>query len=159
MTYIVEQFEAMTAFLSAPEAQSKQSDDHLFSELEHLPGGDDAQGISKEEAEAYVCEVGKFIKAVKKHAGDMEQRLAEVKQLNGIQLEVIKELRHELRHSAAKQDVPDHTFEEADEPPPPETEPEQKEEEEEEPKSSKIKIMWAAACEALDLVNDMLYEW
>ncbi|KAF2655959.1 hypothetical protein K491DRAFT_678462 [Lophiostoma macrostomum CBS 122681] len=164
MAYIVEQFEAMTSFLSAPEAQSKQSDEHLFSELEHLPGGDTAQGISKVEAEAYVCEVGKFIAAVKKHAGDMEQRLEEVKQLNGIQLDVIKELRHELRNNVAKQDRHDRTPDRDDDHPPLETELEGREdgedkEDEEEPKSSYSKTIWVAAGDALDTISDMLYEW
>ncbi|KAF2272810.1 uncharacterized protein EI97DRAFT_436586 [Westerdykella ornata] len=97
MEYIIGQFEAMTSYLSAPEAQSKQLDEHLFSELEKVEGVDKSQRLTKEEAEAYVAEVGAFIQGVRVHAAELQTRLDETKQLNEIYVDIISDLRQELR--------------------------------------------------------------
>lgn len=140
MEYIISQFEAITSYLSAPEAQSKQSDDHLFSELENSFVGDRAPTITKEEAEAYVAEVGEYIESVKKHARDMKMRFEEVKQLNEINLEIITDLRTELRSQEERslQITPKKIIRVA---------------------RSKRKGFWVAIGEALDQVGEMLYEW
>jgi hypothetical protein len=102
MENLISQLENMTSCLSAPESQSKHTEEHLFSELENTPeyaengATIEAQPINKAEAEAYVAEVGHFIESVKKHTKDMETRLDEVKTLNDINFEVIAELRKEL---------------------------------------------------------------
>ncbi|KAF2829743.1 hypothetical protein CC86DRAFT_367681 [Ophiobolus disseminans] len=107
MEYIVGQFEAMTSFLSAPDAQTRKTDDHLFSEPS--PGAglgiiDDEDGgmakpdyISKHAHEAYVAQVGAYIEGVKRYIEDLKMRLDEVKMLNGIQLDVINDLRRQMK--------------------------------------------------------------
>lgn len=109
MEFIVRQFEAMTSYLSAPESQSRKTDDHLFSELDQPSGAglgitdkDDAPArgldyISKEAHEAYTTEVGTYIQGVKKYIEDLKMRLDEVKTLNSIQLDVITDLRRQMR--------------------------------------------------------------
>jgi hypothetical protein len=103
MEFIVRQFEAMTSYLSAPDAQTRTTDDHLFSDPELPPNaglgiGDNARmektdSVSKEAHDAYVTEVGHYIAGVKKYIQDLKMRLDEVKTLNGIQLDVINDLR------------------------------------------------------------------
>jgi hypothetical protein len=109
MEFIVRQFEAMTSYLSAPDAQSKTTDDHLFSEEGLTPGAglgisdaDDAHMakldyVSKEAHDAYVNEVGTYIAGVKKYIEDLKMRLDEVKTLNSIQLDVITDLRRQMK--------------------------------------------------------------
>jgi hypothetical protein len=108
MEYIVQQFESMTSFLSAPEAQTKIINDHL-SELQHSTGAglgitetDGARKakmdqISREAHDAYVDEVGTYIASVKNYVADLKMRLDEVKTLNSIQLDVITDLRRQMK--------------------------------------------------------------
>jgi hypothetical protein len=109
MEFIVRQFEAMTSYLSAPESQTRTTDEHLFSEPEQSP--DTGLGItntgevrtakldyiSREAHDAYVAEVGTYIGGVKKYIEDLKMRLDEVKMLNGIQLDVINDLRRQMK--------------------------------------------------------------
>jgi len=109
MEFIVRQFEAMTSYLSAPDSQSRKTDDHLFSELDQPSGtglgitgrGDsgveDSDYISREAHEAYIAEVGKYIQGVKRSIEDLQMRYDEVKTLNSIQLDVITDLRRQMR--------------------------------------------------------------
>jgi hypothetical protein len=109
MEYIVAQFEAMTSFLSAPDAQTRTTDDHLFSEPDQpastglgITHADDARtakldAMSKEAHDAYVAEVGAYIQGVKKYIEDLKMRLDEVKMLNSIQLDVINDLRRQMK--------------------------------------------------------------
>src|SRR5262249_46209938 len=48
-------------------------------------------------ADEYVKEVGKFIEEVKRNSKALQDRFEEVRMLNEIQLEIIKDLRKELR--------------------------------------------------------------
>jgi len=109
MEYIVGQFEAMTSYLSAPDSQTKKTDEHLFSEAEPSPGA--GLGITHEEDQrvakvdymskaahdAYVAEVGSYIEGIKNYIEDLKMRLDEVKMLNGIQLDVINDLRRQMK--------------------------------------------------------------
>lgn len=109
MEFIVRQFEAMTSYLSAPESQSRKTDDHLFSELDQPSGAglgitgkgdagvEDSDYISREAHEAYVAEVGRWIQGVKRSIEDLKMRYDEVKTLNSIQLDVITDLRRQMR--------------------------------------------------------------
>lgn len=108
MEFIVRQFEAMTSYLSAPDAQSKTTDHHLFTEEGLTPGArlgisdTDARMakldyVSKEVHEAYVNEVGIYIAGVKKYIEGLKMRLDEVKTLNSIQLDVITDLRRQMK--------------------------------------------------------------
>lgn len=107
MEYIVGQFEAMTSYLSAPDAQTRKTDDHLFSEPS--PGAglgvtdnevgriSDRNYISKDAHDVYIAEVGRYIEGVKKYIEDLKMRLDEVKILNSIQLDVIDDLRRQMK--------------------------------------------------------------
>lgn len=106
MEYIVGQFEAMASYLSAPEAQTKATDEHLFSDPEHslgLASTDSQKADADIEAKSalvnqeYVAEVGRYIDSVKKYIEDLKMRLDEVKTLNSIQLDVIYDLRRQMR--------------------------------------------------------------
>jgi hypothetical protein len=108
MEFIVRQFEAMTTFLSAPDSQTKRTEDHLFSEEALTPGAGlgisetnarttTGDHISKEAHEAYVTEVGTYIAGVKRYIEDLKMRLDEVKTLNSIQLDVITDLRRQMK--------------------------------------------------------------
>ncbi|KAH8710071.1 hypothetical protein GQ44DRAFT_776835 [Phaeosphaeriaceae sp. PMI808] len=109
MEFIVRQFEAMTSYLSAPDAQTRITDDHLFSEPESSPGmrlgvlGVEDSRLSKKDYmskaahEAYVSQVGSYIEGVKKYIQDLKMRLDEVKTLNSIQLDVINDLRRQMK--------------------------------------------------------------
>ncbi|KAJ4297647.1 hypothetical protein N0V90_005541 [Kalmusia sp. IMI 367209] len=157
MEYLISKFEEMARVLSAPEAQTKQTDDHLFSEPE-LP--QDATGSSSPNDEAanahpdaqdvamsqgYILEVGRYIESVKTHVEDLTMRMDEVKQLNSIQLDIIDDLRRELKtkSSQLKQEMP------------------------EPPQKRKLlrnippqrKGFWSAVGEALDSVGVLLHEW
>ncbi|KAF2036151.1 hypothetical protein EK21DRAFT_96124 [Setomelanomma holmii] len=109
MEYIVAQFEAMTSYLSAPDAQTRRTDEHLFSEPEQasatglgITSSEDEQTaklehMSREAHDAYVAEVGNYIQGVKKYIEDLKMRLDEVKTLNSIQLDVINDLRRQMK--------------------------------------------------------------
>lgn len=175
MEYIIAQFEAMTSYLSAPEAQSRQSDDHLFPELD-VPLSGTGLGITarkeldtpkhEEETKAegpseeYVAEVSNYIEGVRRYTEDLRMRMDEVKQLNGIQLDIINDLRKELRDLHLKLEIEiqkeadseDKSTEELEKPETPkETTVSVKE-----PKKSPF---WAAFGDALDAFGDMFYNY
>lgn len=145
MEYIISQFEAMTSYLSAPEAQTKQSDDHLFSELENSFIVEKSRSLTKEEAEAYVAAVGEYIEGVERHHKDMKMRFEEVKELNGIQFEIIADLQQQLR-AKTEQAIPRAAVSEPIKSKTPEAIPQRK-------------GFWSSIGEALDQVGEMLYEW
>lgn len=109
MEFIVRQFEAMTSYLSAPDSQTRTTDDHLFSEpdtaaetglgiSEPAAGRASTSGsVSNEAHGAYVAEVEAYIHGVKKYISDLSMRLDEVKTLNSIQLDVIADLRRQMK--------------------------------------------------------------
>jgi hypothetical protein len=114
MEYIVAQFEAMTSYLSAPESQTRTTDEHLFSEQELEPEPepsstglgiiepqdahtDNDKTISRAAHDAYVAEVGSYIEGVKGYIKDLKMRLDEIRTLNSIQLDVINGLRQQMR--------------------------------------------------------------
>ncbi|KAF1917189.1 hypothetical protein BDU57DRAFT_450241 [Ampelomyces quisqualis] len=131
LEFIVQQFEAMTSYLSAPESQSRKTDDHLFPELDQPSGAglgvadmDDARAehpdyVSREAHEAYSTEVGKYIQGVKRYIEDLKMRLDEVKTLNSIQVDVITDLRRQMRavglDMRLKLDMRDHVSMDEDE--------------------------------------------
>lgn len=97
LEYIVAQFENMTSFLAAPTSQSRKSDDHLFADA------DPATRIRKDDwpkeaREAYIAEVSAYISGVKTYIADLKMRLDEVRTLNSIQIEVITELKRQMRN-------------------------------------------------------------
>ncbi|KAF2256793.1 hypothetical protein BU26DRAFT_473278 [Trematosphaeria pertusa] len=165
MEYLISQFEAMASYLSAPEAQSRQSDDYLFSELE-LPSNTTGLGITTPNGaevpngeqnasvdsmmDSYVLEVGKYIEGVKKHTEDLTMRMDEQKQLNSIQLEIINDLRRELKEKQATMTQKPSTEQSPAKP-------------KQEPDDSKDFVQGngflVAVGEALDAVGDMIYEW
>jgi hypothetical protein len=106
MEYIVGQFEAMTAHLSSPGgAQSKETrNDRSSSDPDHGLGIMQAEGEKDDlyEAktlhhEAYVSQVGNYIEGVQKYIYDLKTRMDEVKTLNRIQLDVINDLRKQMK--------------------------------------------------------------
>jgi hypothetical protein len=106
MEYIVEQFENMTSYLAAPDAQTKRGTDDLFS------GGDSPRLASSqltadvvEEDSSYVSEVGRYIEGVQIYTADLKQRFEEVQALNEIQLSMIDNLRKDL--NAVQQNMHD----------------------------------------------------
>jgi hypothetical protein len=163
MEYLVTKFEEMAQFLSAPEAQSRQSDDHLFSELD-IPSGLGITGVIGDDEDkadelhigvGYIQEVGRYIDGVKKHAEDLKMRMEEVKLLNSIQVDIIEDLRRELRTTSPQ----------TKEAPPQEDEKDEEEEEapgtpQEPPTYPPQRTgFWAAVGEALDSVGETLLEW
>ena len=160
MEYLVSKFEEMARFLSAPEAQSKQTDDHLFSDVD-APHDATGLGIANEESmrpysspandddlalsQGYVLEVGKYIENVKMHVQDLTMRMDEVKQLNSIQLDIISDLRRELNNKSSQ------------------LRQEKDVRAQEQPVSNDVAPQktgfWAAVGEALDAVGEMLHEW
>jgi hypothetical protein len=105
MEYIVGQFEAMTAHLSSPGAQTREAcDDKSLSDSDQGLGITQAEGEKDDlhEAkmlhhEAYVSQVGNYIKGVQKYIYDLKTRMDEVKTLNRIQLDVINDLRKQMK--------------------------------------------------------------
>ena len=97
MEYIVGQFENMTSYLAAPDAQTKRGTDDLFS------GGDSPRPASPrltadfvEEDNSYISEVGRYIEGVQMYTADLKERFEEAKALNEIQLSIIDNLRKDL---------------------------------------------------------------
>ncbi|KAG9205190.1 hypothetical protein G6514_008767 [Epicoccum nigrum] len=106
MEYIVGQFENMTSYLAAPDAQTKRGTDDLFS------GGDSPRPASprlaadaEEEDSSYISEVGRYIEGVQIYTADLKQRFEEAKALNEIQLAMIDNLRKDL--NAVRQNMQD----------------------------------------------------
>jgi hypothetical protein len=154
MEYIITQFEAMTSYLSAPEAQSKTGDEHLFAEPDMVACGETPLPLTKDEAEAYVSTVGYFIEGVKRHAAELKARLDEAKEINKLNVEVIANLRAQLR--ASKKTSVQLAQELLSLPQAPSQEEEESTPERKEPPRNSI---WASAMEALDTLSNMLYEW
>ncbi|KAF2263220.1 hypothetical protein CC78DRAFT_534220 [Lojkania enalia] len=125
MEYIISQFENISSYLSAPEAQSRQSDDHLFEFEQAQQHGfnlgdsgiadvgirgvtvngaklDDVDDEETEDVRRYIVEVDKYINGVRGYSSDLKNRLDEVKQLNDIQLEIIRDLRKEVKERKEK---------------------------------------------------------
>ncbi|KAF2730025.1 hypothetical protein EJ04DRAFT_55816 [Polyplosphaeria fusca] len=122
MEYIVAQLESISSYLSAPEAQSRVSDDHLFDAEGGFFGGGVGMGDSgiadmgasvmvgrvgrkekgeeeREDAQVvqrYREEVDAYVRGVRKHIEALKSRMGEVAELNSIHLEIIRELRREL---------------------------------------------------------------
>jgi hypothetical protein len=108
MEYIVGQFEAMTAHLSTPggaHTNETRDDGKSLSEF-----SDQGLGIAQAEGEkdklyeaqtlqheAYVSQVGNYIAGVQKYIYDLKTRMDEVKTLNRIQLDVINDLRNQMK--------------------------------------------------------------
>ncbi|KAL6710703.1 hypothetical protein ACN47E_007760 [Coniothyrium glycines] len=103
MEYIIGQFESMASYLSAPEAQTKTTDEHLFSDPEAGLGigrGEHSNGLAQKAAlinQEYMAEVDNYIEGVRKYIGDLKMRLDEVKALNSIQCDVIHDLRRQMK--------------------------------------------------------------
>ncbi|KAF3048026.1 hypothetical protein E8E12_007489 [Didymella heteroderae] len=104
MEYIVGQFENMTSYLTAPDAQTKEGTDDLFS------GSDSPRPASpkpnvQEEDSSYMAEVAKYIEGVQIYTADLKRRFDEAKALNEIQLAIIDDLRRDM--SAVQQNMQD----------------------------------------------------
>jgi hypothetical protein len=111
MEYIVGQFEAMAAHLSAPESQSKVTDEELFADADDRDLGVSGEGEEVENKneeknaleeeklhhQAYVEEVGSYVAGIQKYILDLRMRMDEVKTLNSIQLDVINDLRKQMK--------------------------------------------------------------
>ncbi|KAF1924691.1 uncharacterized protein M421DRAFT_424578 [Didymella exigua CBS 183.55] len=104
MEYVVGQFENMTSYLAAPDAQTKTGTDDLFS------GPDSPRPISPkpkaqatEEDSSYMAEVAKYIEGVQIYTADLKRRFDETKALNEIQLAIIHDLRRDM--SAMQQNM------------------------------------------------------
>ena len=103
MEYIVGQFEAMAAHLSMSEAQPDGMNERYLSDPDQGLGIRQAEekGDPMEAKtlfpEAYVAEVGNYIEGVQKTICDLKKRLDEFKTLNSIQLDVIEDLRQQMK--------------------------------------------------------------
>ncbi|KAK7189150.1 hypothetical protein PSPO01_04737 [Paraphaeosphaeria sporulosa] len=163
MEYLVSKFEEMAGFLTAPDSQSKQTDDHLFSEPEEPSEATGLGIISQEPAndhvnaddlalgQSYILEVGKYIESVKCHVRDLTTRMDEVKQLNSIQLDIIGDLRRDLRNKTFQTNrtaLVKHEDDELMQNPENVRKPPL-------PRNS----FWSAVGEALDKVGELFHEW
>lgn len=163
MEYLVSKFEEMAGFLTAPESQSKQTDDHLFSDPEE-PSEMTGLGIKSEEpandgvnaddvalGQSYILEVGRYIEGVKTHVQDLAMRMDEVKQLNSIQLDIIGDLRRDLRDRTKQINktvmVKQEDYQSVKNPEVVKSIPL--------PRNS----FWSAVGEALDAVGELFHEW
>jgi hypothetical protein len=132
LEYIIAQFEAMAAHLSAPESQSKVTDEELFADAEPEQGlgiiGEDAQDETQASGgkgdlegerlhhQVYVEEVGNYVAGVQKYILDLRMRMDEVKTLNSIQMDVINDLRKQMKIvRQGMRDELEHASERADE--------------------------------------------
>ncbi|CAI9630055.1 unnamed protein product [Alternaria burnsii] len=88
LEYIVGQFEAMTAHLSTPSAHASETHDKGSSSSSSRDVG---QGLGITQAE------GNYIAGVQKYIYDLKTRMDEVKTLNRIQLDVINDLRKQMK--------------------------------------------------------------
>lgn len=107
MEYIVGQFEAMASYLSAPDAQTRGTDEHLFTDhdqglgiakaLDELILDTDLEAEASQVNADYAAEVERYIAGVRKYIEDLKMRMDEVKTLNSIQLDVIQDLRSQMK--------------------------------------------------------------
>ncbi|USP81031.1 uncharacterized protein yc1106_08305 [Curvularia clavata] len=105
MEYIVRQFEAMATHLSTGEPQTKETDEQDFalsrhgSDIMHAEDyKDDLADAKSLYHQAYVTEVGNYVKSVQTCINELKKRLDEVKTLNSIQLDVIDDLRKQMKN-------------------------------------------------------------
>lgn len=96
MEYIVGQFENMTSYLAAPDAQSKKGTDDLFSGADSPRPASPNPATETTEDSSYITEVGRYIEDVQLYTTELERRFQETKALNEIQLTIIDGLRKEL---------------------------------------------------------------
>lgn len=97
MEYIVGQFEAMTSYLAAPDAQTKKGADDLFSGSDSpRPASPMPAAQVTEDDGSYMAEVGKYIEGVQIYTADLKRRFEEAKALNAIQLAIIDGLRNDM---------------------------------------------------------------
>ncbi|KAF2622579.1 hypothetical protein BU25DRAFT_415078 [Macroventuria anomochaeta] len=106
MEYIVGQFENMTSYLAAPDVQTKEGTEDLFSGGD-LPRPASPQPNAKvtEDDGSYMAEVGKYIEGVQIYTADLKRRFDEAKALNEIQLAIIDDLRRDMH--AVQQNMQD----------------------------------------------------
>jgi chromosome segregation ATPase len=104
MEYIVRQFEAMATHLSDSEPYIKETDAQDFALSRHGSGimqaadrEDDLADAKSLYHQAYVAEVGNYVESVQKCINELKKRLDEVKTLNSIQLDVIDDLRKQMK--------------------------------------------------------------
>lgn len=169
MEYLVSKLEEMAQYLSAPEAQSRQSDDHLFSDLE----GPSGLGILNVEAghedhandvalgASYILQVDKYIKDVKKQTEDMQMRMDEVKTLNSIQLEIIADLRQQVQFQTRSTVVEKQPVEEKPVQKVAEYLPKQqnKRQPAQSSRLTQSTSFWGSIWEALDEIGTLMNEW
>jgi hypothetical protein len=102
----------MTAHLSTPSAHANETHDKESSSSSSSSSRDVGQGLGITQAEgekatlheaqtlqheAYVSQVGNYIAGVQKYIYDLKTRMDEVKTLNRIQLDVINDLRKQMK--------------------------------------------------------------
>ncbi|CBX93529.1 predicted protein [Plenodomus lingam JN3] len=113
MEYIVGQLEAMANYLSSHGAPFQiieeqvstngqlPTDEQVSTAPEEIgPGSPQSSGkdkVEKEMSGEYIAEVGRYIEGVRGYATNLKSRLDEVKMLNSIQLDVIKDLRSQVQ--------------------------------------------------------------
>lgn len=102
MEYIVGQFENMTSYLAAPDAQTKKGTDDLFSGLDSPRPASPSPRVQEEDT-SYMAEVAKYIEGVQIYTADLKRRFEEAKALNEIQLAIIDDLRRDM--SAVQQSM------------------------------------------------------
>ncbi|KAJ8111410.1 hypothetical protein OPT61_g5995 [Boeremia exigua] len=109
MEYIVGQFENMTSFLAAPDAQTKKGADDLFSGADSpRPASPKPTTHIAEDDSSYMAEVGKYIEGVQIYTADLKKRFEEAKALNEIQLTIIDGLRRDM--NAMQQNMQDSLY-------------------------------------------------
>ena len=97
MEYIVGQFENMTSYLTAPDAQTKKATDDLFGGDSPYPESLMPRANVAGDDGSYMAEVGRYIEGVQIYTADLKRRFDEAKALNEIQLAIIDGLRKEMR--------------------------------------------------------------
>jgi hypothetical protein len=102
LEYVVGQFEAMTTYLSAPESQTKNTAEYLFSDFDSpvIGTSEEQQEPSATQVNAeYVARVGAYIEGVTKYTEELKAHMEEVKALNRAQLAMIEDLKTQVNHS------------------------------------------------------------
>lgn len=106
MEYVVGQFENMTSYLAAPDAQTKKSTEDLFSGASSPRTKSPTLGAASAHPESsYMAEVGRYIEGVQIYTADLKRRFDEAKALNEIQLAIIDDLRKNM--SSIQQNMQD----------------------------------------------------
>ncbi|KAF2107364.1 hypothetical protein BDV96DRAFT_589658 [Lophiotrema nucula] len=174
MSFIVSKFEEISSVLSAPEVESKPSDEFLFdfegnntmvdsgiagmgssSTLEEK--WTQKQDRSQKALHTYMAEVSSYIASVKKATEALKMRHEEQAQLNSILLEVVADLRRDLRSAYEENEKLEQkkSYSAQDAPREKEEEPKKKERE--------IKptrwVFFGAVKDALDEFGDMFFHY